>query len=294
MKTKMRNTKKVLLFMCILALAVAAFGCAGPQVKEDQIRQQQIAKLLQKGNELLQKGDLEGAIANFQEILNPTNKLDPNNFAAIRGLDTAKRQRDEIKRQRDEREKAALKAYAVVGADISSRILANSLVESGIIQISKGDPNQGLNYFNQALKVDPNCDRAWLNLAAYWHQFAKPINLDRATECYQNCIRINPQNAECRRGLGRVFYDNNKLVEAVEQLETAKNLNPRYWEARYDLGNTYILMGKSLIVKGEGELIEAQQIRQQSQPAAPSAAPPQPPTAPAESSPSPAQLPPRQ
>jgi Flp pilus assembly protein TadD len=53
---------------------------------------------------------------------------------------------------------------------------------------------------------------------------------------HREAIRINPNLAEARYGLGIVLDKQGKSDEAEKEFEEAKRLNPDYADAHYNLG----------------------------------------------------------
>ncbi|OJF76502.1 MAG: hypothetical protein BKP49_06625 [Treponema sp. CETP13] len=71
-------------------------------------------------------------------------------------------------------------------------------------------------------------------------------NLDDIDSAFMYCatgIEENPQNARMWNNMGVFFFSKGDYKEASEVLETAVSLNPHYYDALYNLRDTYKELG---------------------------------------------------
>ena len=93
------------------------------------------------------------------------------------------------------------------------------------------------------LRTFPNHHRALYSMARYSLQYddhRKPPGANYSGFCYfERAIRFKPEDATVRLIFGIYYSLQKKYPEAIEQLETAVNLEPGNAEAHYNLGLLY-------------------------------------------------------
>lgn len=72
-------------------------------------------------------------------------------------------------------------------------------------------------------------------------QYQKDNDLDKAAECYETILLINPNSAEAHNNFGNVYLSRKDLVSAERSYRQALVLEPNYPEAWNNLG---VLLGK--------------------------------------------------
>jgi len=122
----------------------------------------------------------------------------------------------------------------------------------GRFQWSKRTPegiSKGIEYFNQAIELDPNYALAWSGLsdatyhsAQYGEKSIKDI-LPKAKAAARKAIELEPDLAEGHASLGLLNFVDWNFEEAEKQFKKAIELNPKY-EA------TYVWYGGSLALLG--------------------------------------------
>jgi tetratricopeptide (TPR) repeat protein len=68
---------------------------------------------------------------------------------------------------------------------------------------------------------------------------------ERATECYQRAIRIDPANAEAHYNLGNVYLAMERPAEAAGEFEKAIKAKPNYAKAYGNLGVAFLQTGQT-------------------------------------------------
>jgi len=139
----------------------------------------------------------------------------------------------------------------------------------GVIYMDMGKKEEAIKAWEQEISLYPDAYEAILNLAIYYFKsgdnkraeilfkravFLKPDsylgyyglgqimekieNLPRAAEMYSYAVRLNPHDAAAHYFLGSVL---SRLGDsrAIQHLQTAIELNPRFCEARNDLAVVY-------------------------------------------------------
>ena len=76
----------------------------------------------------------------------------------------------------------------------------------------------------------------WLKKGNDWHQ---KQDYDKAIECYENAIRLNPKDADAYNNMGNAYNNKQDYDKAIEYYEKAIELNPKDADAYYNMGNAY-------------------------------------------------------
>jgi len=111
----------------------------------------------------------------------------------------------------------------------------------GIVLQKKGDLNESILNFNQAINLQPNFDLAHNNLGNVLKETGK---FKEALTSYQRAIKLNPNYAEAYSNLGNTFRILGKFEEAIVAHQQALKLKPNYAEGYSNLGNVLGDLGK--------------------------------------------------
>ncbi len=88
-----------------------------------------------------------------------------------------------------------------------------------------GRYNESLQYFDEALAIDPGFSEAWLAKAVAFHNLRQ---LDDAIRCYDRALELTPQDAGIWHLKGVTLHDYGKAEESAECYRRAAELDPRY------------------------------------------------------------------
>ena len=72
---------------------------------------------------------------------------------------------------------------------------------------------------------------------------------DNAFEYCYECLDLNPINARCWNNLGVFFFSRQEYNEASEAFETALSINSTYYDALFNLRDTYYELGDEKAAK---------------------------------------------
>ncbi|MBF0380061.1 MAG: tetratricopeptide repeat protein [Magnetococcales bacterium] len=208
--------------------------------------------ILQKGIALHQSGQVDRAIACYQQAI----KNQPDNSSALCNLGSALKHQGKIKEAIIAYEKAITIKPDLIEAHNN---LGNTMVESGrldeaaicfdkAISINPeyatahnnlGKVKQEQNRFaeaqasyQKALTIDPNFAHAYYNMGTLLAKLRKD---EDAIASYKKAISINPDFAESHYNIGSCLYKQSKLHEAVYHFKKAISINPDYIEAHSNL-----------------------------------------------------------
>ncbi|XP_049849267.1 histone demethylase UTY-like [Schistocerca gregaria] len=95
---------------------------------------------------------------------------------------------------------------------------------------------EALNYYNEAINVDPSNCLAWSNKAKVLEDMDQ---LSDAIKCYKKAIELNPNNASSWNNLGYVLRKQQKYTYAMQCYKEAIRLQNNNHNAWYNMG--YIL-----------------------------------------------------
>ena len=95
----------------------------------------------------------------------------------------------------------------------------------GIALQKKGDFNESILNFNQAINIQPNFVQAHNNLGNVLKDIGK---FKEAIISYQQALKLNPNYAEAYSNLGNALSELGKFKEAIAYYQQALKLNPKY------------------------------------------------------------------
>jgi len=104
-----------------------------------------------------------------------------------------------------------------------------------------GQFDQAIAAHEQAIKIDPNCYRAWNNLGIV--HFSRN-NYVEAEQCYQKALAIEPKYAFAIASLGALYINRNRPERAIEVSEQAIALVPTMAVAHSNLAQAYAMVGR--------------------------------------------------
>ncbi|NCP03174.1 MAG: tetratricopeptide repeat protein [Deltaproteobacteria bacterium] len=103
----------------------------------------------------------------------------------------------------------------------------------------KGEQEQALSHYKQAVKINPDFPPAWNNMGNIYGR----MNLfDKAMEMYEMALRINPGFDMPHVNIGHIYLQQGMPDRAIPELDKAIEVNPANAEAHFHLGVAYTLM----------------------------------------------------
>ena len=111
----------------------------------------------------------------------------------------------------------------------------------GIALQKKGDFNESILNFNQAINIQPNFDLAHNNLGNVLKDIGK---FKEAIISYQQALKLNPNYTEAYSNLGNAFGTLGKFKEAIAYYQQALKLNPKYTLSNYNEGLIRLILGE--------------------------------------------------
>ena len=103
-----------------------------------------------------------------------------------------------------------------------------------------GDFEHAENYFVKALELDPQLAQAYINLSDLYY---KAGDLASAVGTLQRGSYELTDNMVIAHLLARVYIEDQRWDDAIEELDKVLDANPENYDAFYDLGHVYFDLG---------------------------------------------------
>ncbi len=103
-----------------------------------------------------------------------------------------------------------------------------------------GDFEHAENYFVKALELDPQLAQAYINLSDLYY---KAGDLASAVGTLQRGSYELTDNMVIAHLLARVYIEDQRWDDAIEELDKVLDANPENYDAFYDLGHVYFELG---------------------------------------------------
>jgi tetratricopeptide (TPR) repeat protein len=172
-----------------------------------------------------------GYFLQAQQFFGQALKEDPSSAEALYGLGSAYLQQQKTEEARDCFQRA-LKLHASYPGT-----LPNCWNNLGILAAREGNFDQAIQYFQQALQIDPAHSIALQNLGSAYRQTK---DWPQAKSMLERALALNPDDAEANYSLGMVYAQQNDMDHARDYLQRAIALRPAYPEALNNLGILYL------------------------------------------------------
>ncbi|MEH2288103.1 tetratricopeptide repeat protein [Nostoc sp.] len=256
------HQKKLLLVLAGIAgcitLSVAAWQLRSPKFVNDAQQ-----TLYQEGVNKYESGNYEGAIADFNQII----ELDPQNALAYnRRGDAYYRLGDYEQAQADSSQAILLDpqdangyfdrgfAFSELGknkeaiADYTQAIKLNSkdayaYYGRGLAYAQLKDNKGALGDFSKAIALKPQYTEAYLQRGILHRRLKQRLE---AIQDFDKVIKINPSDAKAYYQRGLTQSINQQKYEAIKDYTDAININPKYIEAYLNRGDIYSDLGNQV------------------------------------------------
>ena len=179
------------------------------------------------GNALLQKGNVDEAITQYQKAL----QINPDFAGAHNNLGNVLLKMGNV----DEALAHFQKALQINPNSVEAHI------NLGNVLLKMGNVDEAITHFQKALQINPNSVEAHNNLG---NVLLKMGNVDEAITHFQKALQINPDNAETHNNLGNALLKRGRVDEGIAHFQRALEINPGSAEAHYNLGNALLQKGR--------------------------------------------------
>ena len=117
----------------------------------------------------------------------------------------------------------------------------------GVRLFQQGNPQAAAQRFQAALQANPRDADAYYNLAAVTHRSALQNRdagqLTQAETLYNQCLDLNVDHVDCRRGLAVLLTETNRTDRAFVMLKNWTISSPQSADARIELARLYEEVG---------------------------------------------------
>jgi Flp pilus assembly protein TadD len=111
----------------------------------------------------------------------------------------------------------------------------------GIALAKQGRLDEAISHFSEALRIDPHSAVTHRNIAI---ALTKRGRLDEAISHFSEALRIDPGYAKAHNDLGVALVKQGRLDEAISHFSEALRIDPEYPEAHNDLGVALVKQGR--------------------------------------------------
>jgi tetratricopeptide (TPR) repeat protein len=179
------------------------------------------------GNVLLQKGDVDEAMAEFQKSLD----INPHYAESFYNFGNAFIQKGQL----DE----AILQYEMALEISPNYAQAHNNLANALFQ--KGDLDKAVIEYGKALEINPYSTDTCSNLGGALLQKGQE---DAAIAQLEKALRIDPKNPKAHDNLGVAHLHKGRLDEAIAEFQKALEINPDYALAHDNLGNALLQKGQ--------------------------------------------------
>lgn len=113
----------------------------------------------------------------------------------------------------------------------------------GVRLLQQGQPHAALQRFQQVATTDPTNADAYYNMAATYHRVGTQNNdkqhLEQAETLYNQCLDLDENHIDCRRGLAVLLAETSRSDRAFNLLKNWVDSNPTSADARIELARLY-------------------------------------------------------
>jgi tetratricopeptide (TPR) repeat protein len=124
-----------------------------------------------------------------------------------------------------------------------SGMTSHALNAEGVRLYQNGNYQQAAATFQKAIASNPRSASAYYNLASSLHKNGKLYNrsedLQQAEQLYNQCLDYDPNHAECYRGLAVLLAETNRQDASFRLLEGWASRNPQIADPRIELARLY-------------------------------------------------------
>lgn len=119
----------------------------------------------------------------------------------------------------------------------------NTYLELGFACSRLKDADGAINWYNEAIKLDPQSHIGYNGIGEVYRDVKKDI--DMAISWYKKTLEVKPGERKAHFGLGYCFNSKGRYDEAITNLKKAIESEPDYTAAYVELGYSYYMTGRN-------------------------------------------------
>lgn len=121
---------------------------------------------------------------------------------------------------------------------VSKNQNAIDLYSKGNDELKKENFKKAIEYFEKAVKLDPEFTFAWDNLGV---SYRKLNNYDKAIESYEKSLKINPNGITPLQNIAVVYQYKEEYQKAIESYQKLAEIDGNNPEIYYGMGQVYAI-----------------------------------------------------
>lgn len=123
----------------------------------------------------------------------------------------------------------------------STKEITTNYIKQGLKFKKAGKLKEAIECYDEAIKIDPENNSAWSNKARALDELNM---MTEAMKCYKISLELNPNNASVWNNKGYAFRKQFKYKSAIECYDNALKIRPNYAKAWYNKGYSLEKQGK--------------------------------------------------
>ncbi len=123
-----------------------------------------------------------------------------------------------------------------------NNVYAQRHYETALDLFEQGQYDKALAQIDKAIQKNPQNPDYYSTRGVFLHRMNDPI---RATEAYQDAIRVAPDHCFSHYNLGLIYMRQNKILQAISEWEAVIKVKPRDVDAIFNIAVSLSHLGKS-------------------------------------------------
>lgn len=130
---------------------------------------------------------------------------------------------------------------------------AYEFYKNGREQLSLGNFTGAVQFYQQAIQLEPNFADVYLSLG---HAYIKLEKSQDAIKAFKEATRLNPDMEEAHYGMGLEYFRTGNMKDAAKAFKKAVTVRPNMAKAHYGLALAYQDMGKQDLLLEEYRILQ--------------------------------------
>ena len=113
----------------------------------------------------------------------------------------------------------------------------------GVSYYFKDIHKKAIEFYQEAIKLEPNNEETYRNLGK---SFLKIKQFDNANNSFKKSIKLKPNNADAYFNVGLTQLEKDNYLDSIKYFKKAIEYNKKFYQAFYNLGKIYYLIGDTV------------------------------------------------
>jgi len=132
----------------------------------------------------------------------------------------------------------------------------------GLVLARLGKVDEAISHYQEAVRLYPQYVEAWNNLG---NLLMRAGRTQEAIERFQNALKISPEYASAHNNLGTALQGAGRFDEAIVHFERAARIKPDYWQAHFNVGASCLRAGR--LTEASNAFVEVLRLKPDFEPA---------------------------